>query len=344
MISAARLQVASYREQLKAWLPGVALAGLVAMSAQFVAEHSQAPAMLMALVFGMAISFVSHSNSDVQAGIEFSAKSILKIGIVLLGARISLDVVLTLGWQTLCLVGICLIATLCFGIILGRILGQSKQFSVLTAGAVAICGASAAIAISSVLPKSEESEKQLFITIVGVTVLSTVAMIVYPFILGHFGASDEFSGRMIGATIHDVAQVVGAGFSVSEPAGETATLVKLVRVSLLAPTVIIIALMFRKQTKECDPRQKSPPLLPPFIVGFICLATLNSGGYISEEWATVLNACSKSALLLAIAAVGIKTRLQDLKVVGYAPIALLGLETLFIAGLGTGGLLLLGRG
>ena len=330
MPMAAKRALGGLRDRTEALFPGFCLAAVVAMAAQFVAEHSQAPAMLMALLFGMAVSFAHEQSDTVAPGIEFAAKSVLKIGIVLLGARISVDVVLALGWQTLALLTLALAATLTFGVVVGRAIGLSTNLSILTAGAVSICGASAALAISSVLPRNEQSEKQLFLTIVGVTTLSTVAMILYPAILSFVGAGDLMAGRVIGATIHDVAQVVGAGFSVSEPAGEVATIVKLVRVTLLAPTVILLALYFR-QTDQAPADGKRPPIVPPFVAGFVIVALLNSFGFIPELLNAAAVLASKSALLVAIAAVGIKTNLRKITELGYAPISLMVLETAFIA-------------
>ena len=317
-------------EQARRIMPGVLLSGVVAMAAQFVSEHSQAPSMLMAILFGMAISFLSEEETTLRAGIDFTAKVVLKIGIVLLGVRISFETLLSLGWEVVALVALGLVATIGFGLAIGRLFGQSVRFSLLTAGAVSICGASAALAISSVLPNTERSERQLFLTIVGVTALSTVAMIVYPALLAQLGYNETVSGAFIGATIHDVAQVVGAGFSISEPAGDVATLVKLIRVTLLAPTVVIIALLFRKRGEPKDSGRKAP-ILPMFIIGFLTLATFNSMGWIGENVRDVTIILSKTALLTAIAAVGIKTNFREMLAFGYGPIALIVAETVFIA-------------
>ena len=339
MIKLALASIDQSRNTLLDLLPGLALSALVAMSAQFVAEHSQAPSMMMALLFGMAISFVYETDPKARPGIEFSAKSILKLGIVLLGARISADVVSSLGWQTICIVVFALISTMGLGLVVGKMLGLDRSFSILTAGAVSICGASAALAISSVMPKTEHSEKQLFVTIVGVTALSTIAMILYPALLQHMGVAEQQAGQIIGATIHDVAQVVGAGFSISEPAGDTATLVKLLRVSMLAPTVIVIALVMRKQAKASLVGTKHPPIVPIFVIGFFALATLNSLGCIPDSLKEPITTISRAALLTAIAAVGLKTNLRQIASVGYAPIILMIVETLFIALIGTLGFL-----
>jgi uncharacterized membrane protein YadS len=111
--------------------------------------------------------------------------------------------------------------------------GLSRSFGILSAGAVAICGASAALAISSVLPKGENSERDTVFTVISVTALSTIAMIAYPVIIALFHLDHVAIGVFLGGTIHDVAQVVGAGFSVSEETGNVATFTKLLRVAML---------------------------------------------------------------------------------------------------------------
>jgi len=343
MIDHVRRGMAHSQSWMSRLLPGFSLALLVAMSGQFVAEHSNAPSMMMALLFGMVISFIYETDPKVRPGIEFSAGTILKFGIILLGTRISVDVVTALGWQAVFVVVFGLLATIAIGVLVGRALGLDKHFSILTAGAVSICGASAALAISSVLPKSEHSEKQLFITIVSVTALSTVAMILYPALLQQFEVGETLAGQIIGATIHDVAQVVGAGFSISEPAGTTATLVKLLRVSLLAPTIIVLALLMRRHLKATNPDSPHPPIVPAFVVGFFALATLNSFGFVPDGVKEASAFVARAALLTAIAAVGLKTNLRQLRSVGYAPIILLVVETVFIAIVGAAGFLILGR-
>lgn len=342
MIAAATTRFYALRTRAKALAPGVVLAGLVAMAAQFVAEHSQAPAMLMALLFGMAISFLSEQDSAVNAGVNFSAKAVLKIGIVLLGVLVSTEDVLALGWETVALVLCALVATMGFGIIAGRMLGLSGRFSVLTAGAVSICGASAALAISAVLPRDHFSERRLLLTVSGVTTLSTLAMVLYPPLLGRFGADEVLAGKVIGATIHDVAQVLGAGLSISTEAGEAATLVKVVRVMLLAPTVIVIGLYFRNHQSSIEGANR-PPIIPFFVLGFVAMAGLNSMGFIPETVQAGVTTVSKAALLTAIAAVGIKTNLRDVMAVGPGPIALMVLQTVFIAAFATAGLVFLAR-
>jgi len=313
--------------QGKILFPGFALACVVAMAAQFVADHTQSPAMLIALLFGIALnSVVVDARENLQPGLTFSAKTILKIGIVLLGARISFNLFVELGWSVLIMVTSGLLLTLIIGCVAGKLLNKSQQFSILTAGAVSICGASAALAISAVMPDKDGcKERNLFFTIMGVTIFSTAAMITYPAILSFFSFSEENTGIILGASIHDVAQVVGAGFSVSEETGEIATLTKLIRVSLLAPFVIILSLILRASSDLSD--AKKPPLVPIFIVGFLILVAANSFGFIPEIVRNIIIITSKGLLLIAITAVGLRVSLKEFGALGKSAILLLFIET-----------------
>ncbi|MEQ8604794.1 MAG: putative sulfate exporter family transporter [Marivibrio sp.] len=321
------------------YFPGVLIAALAALAAQFVAEHHGAPAMLMALLFGMALSFLGESGPT-AAGVGFAARTILRFGVAVLGARISVEMLTILGWEMIGLLIVGVVATIAFGVLFARFIGQGPRFAILTAGAVAICGASAAMAIAAVLPKDERSERNLLFTVLGVTVLSTAAMILYPILTRALDFDDVTAGAFIGATVHDVAQVVGAGFSVSETAGETSTMVKLIRVALLAPVVVLITLCWRRARAE--PGEKRPPIVPSFVLGFLLLATLNSLGLIPAGVGGFLAQLSSWALLTAIAAVGMKTDMRNILKVGGGAIALIVAETLFLAGLVLGGISFLG--
>lgn len=326
--------------------PGVLVCAVTALAAQFISEHYGAPTMLMALLLGMALHFLME-DERARPGIEFAARTVLRVGVALLGARISVDLIMALGAPLIALVVAGVVATIGFGIAASRLLGCEARFGVLTGGAVAICGASAAMAVAAVLPVRpgrdgrEEAERSLLFTVLSVTVLSTLAMIAYPVLVARLGMDDVAAGLFLGGTIHDVAQVVGAGFSVSEPAGETATLVKLIRVTMLAPAVLVIALVVRGSSGRA-PDGARPPLLPAFVVGFLVLAGASSFGLIPALVADGLNDASRWALVTAIAAVGVKTSLRSILDVGGAAIALVVAETAFIAAFVLAGMAWLG--
>jgi uncharacterized integral membrane protein (TIGR00698 family) len=250
------------------------------------------------------------------------------------------DLLISLGLDLILLIIGGMLATLAFGLAVGRVFGHRWRFSLLTAGSVAICGASAAMALSAILPKDHRSEERLIFTVLGVTVLSTLAMIAYPIVVNSLNLSDLQGGVFLGGTIHDVAQVVGAGYSVNETTGDTATLVKLIRVAMLAPIVLVASLAIR-QWAEAKQGEDRPPLLPLFVVGFLILAALNSLHLLPTQIAIWASDASRWLLLTAIAAVGMKTDLKNVLSVGGAAIALIIAETLFIAGVTLAGILFL---
>lgn len=309
--------------------PGVTVSVLVAATAQFLSEHYATPAMLLALLLGIAVSFLGEEGRTVP-GIAFSARSLLRLGVALLGVRISAALIAALGWQLILLVVGGVVLTILFGMAIAPLFGHKWRFALLTAGSVAICGASAAMAISAILPRDERSEERLIFTVMGVTVLSTIAMILYPVIANWLALDDRAAGMFLGGTIHDVAQVVGAGFSMSQEVGDMATLVKLFRVAMLAPVVLVASLMIRALA-QADVAGTRPPLLPGFVVGFLALAALNSLGVIPDALVTLLSQASRWLLLIAIAAVGMKSDLKQILSVGGAAIALIVTETIFIA-------------
>jgi len=316
-------------ERIHILFPGVVVATITGITAQFLADHYATPAMLLALLLGIAVSFLGEEGKAVE-GIGFAAKTLLRVGIAFLGVRISVEMTAQLGWPIVSLVVIAVLLTIGFGMLVSRLFGYQWRFAFLTSGSVAICGASAAMAISAILPKDDRSEERLLFTVMGVTVLSTMAMIVYPIIANFLELDDIAGGLFLGASIHDVAQVVGAGFSISEATGDTATVVKLIRVSMLAPVVIIAALLIRRYAEAPADGQR-PPIMPTFVLGFLTLAALNSFGLIPAFVTDFLSQASRWLLLIAIAAVGMKTNLKQVLSVGGAAIALIVAETIFIA-------------
>lgn len=319
-------------ERFRDLWPGLLVCGLAALAAQFLSDHYGAPAMLMALLIGLSLHFLVEDGERCAGGISFASKFVLRAGVALLGARISFEVFAELGLSVMGLMVAALIATMAFGAIAAKSLGRGWRLAILTAGSVSICGASAALAIAAVLPKNELSERNLSFTVFGVTLLSTVAMIVYPIIAQLLGLNDLASGVFLGGTIHDVAQVVGAGFSVSDEVGETATTVKLIRVSLLAPFVLILTLALRRTGMEEHRDGARPPVVPGFVLVFLLLASVNSFGVLPEIVQSTMWALSKWAMLTAIAAVGMKTELRRILEVPPQSVVLIFLNTVFIAG------------
>jgi len=281
--------------------------------------------MLYALLFGMTFNFLA-DNAHCLPGIDMTARTVLRLGVALLGARITFAQVAALGMQTVLMVVAAVTLTIGFGWLLARRLGLRSDHGLLSGGAVAICGASAALAISSVLPRHPDAERNLIVTVVGVTTLSTVAMVAYPFITSALGMSDRTAGVFLGATIHDVAQVVGAGYMISTETGDTATIVKLLRVALLVPAVFAFGLLLGRGSSG-----PKAPLLPRFLLGFAVLVAANSLGWVPEMARNMLSDLSGALLVTAIAALGIKTSFRRLATVGWKPVLMMVAETVFLA-------------
>lgn len=319
-------------------LPGLLLSAIIALAVRFISDRLGGPAMLYALLIGMAFNFLAN-DEKFSAGIRFASRNILRFGVALLGVRITIGDVVDLGWPVTALIVAGVVATILFGWLIGRACGLKDDHSVLSAGAVAICGASAALAIASVLPDHKDQERNTILTVASVTALSTVAMVLYPVFVSYLNFDNTTAGVFLGATIHDVAQVVGAGYIISDETGEISTLVKLMRVALLVPVVITISLVVRKTKSN---RTRKEPLLPWFLVAFVVLVVINSAGWVPPDAHSVLTPISGWCLLTAVAALGIKTSLKALVDVGPGPVAAMALQTLFLAVFVLSGIYLLG--
>lgn len=314
---------------LRKW-QGISVCLLIALAATFLSEHYGGPQLLYALLMGLAFHFL-YGTEKVAVGVDFCGRTLLRIGVALLGARITVEQISHLGWKTAVVIVAAVILTLCCGIFMARILKRRADEGVLSGGAVAICGASAALAISAVLPQTRENERITILNVVGVTIFSTFAMVLYPFVLRFFGLDATQSGIFLGGTIHDVAQVVAAGMLLSPETADTATVVKLFRVLLLMPVVLVISLACRKHgAAKADVTQKVP-LVPLFLVAFVALVIISSAGVLPASAITFASNTSRWLLVIAIAAAGVKTSFEDLLKLGWQPVLMLLVETVFIA-------------
>jgi len=320
--------------EIKSWLqtvfPGMLVCLTIAMAATFLSDHYGGPVMLFALLLGMAFHFLSEEG-PCKAGIELASRSILRIGVALLGVRITFGQIADLGEVTIIGVILAIAATILFGWIFAQVFKLKPSQGLLSGGAVAICGASAALALSAVMPKNEHSEKNTIVTVVAVTTLSTVAMVIYPLITQQLGLSAIDSGVFLGGTIHDVAQVVGAGYSISDETGDVSTVVKLLRVTMLVPAVVIFSLIFSSRNKAKGEQGKASLLPPMFLIGFVLFVLLNSLNWMPTVAAEQLTDLSRVCLVTAIAGLGMKTSLKELSKVGWPIVGLVISETVFIA-------------
>lgn len=340
-------------QHVQARWPGVLLCVVIALAATFLTDHYGGPQLLYALLLGLALHFLM-ADPRLAAGVNFCARTALRLGVALLGLRITWDQVAHLGWTTALVIALAVVLTICFGLLMAKSLGRSREEGLLSGCSVGICGASAALAVASVLPATRENERFTLLTVVGVTLLSTLAMVVYPFGLQLLHMSSGQGAVFLGGTIHDVAQVVAAGMMLGPDGGEKAALVKLLRVLMLLPVVLVVAAMYRQASANVKPAQAGstaivgsgarPPLLPTFLVGFVVLMTLASLGWVPPSVTAAAGDASRWLLVVAIAAAGVKTTFEELMSLGWRAVAMLVAETVFIAAFVLGAILLLGLG
>lgn len=310
------------------------MCALISIAASFVAIHYGAPAMLFALLLGMSFNFLRDDIRFVP-GIQFASRTILRLGVGLIGIRLTVSDIGAFGFAPIILVIAAVSLTILIGVIIGRILSLDRNFAILSGGATAICGVSAALAIASVLPRTKTSEQETSVVVIGVTTFSTMAMVAYPILTQIIGFNDHQAGLFLGATIHDVAQVVGAGYSVSDETGDTATYVKLLRVALLLPVIVgLSAILYAERWhKDASPGTSGarPPLIPWFLLLFIASILVASFVPIPQEILGQITALSQWALIAAVAGIGLKTTFKTIIEMSPRAMVLLVVETGFIA-------------
>jgi len=306
----------------RGYLPGLMVVAAGTLAAGFISDHYGAPLTLMALLIGLALNFLS-ADARLNAGLGLASRSLLRWGIVLVGVRVTFGQIMALG--PIALVCVVAIVTLVMGVgvLAARRLGFGAAFGTLAGGAVAICGASAALALATTLGERRIRQEQLTLVLVGISAMSAGAMVTYPILAHLIGLSDLKAGFMLGASIHDVAQTLGAGYAFSEGAGQIAAIVKLTRVALLAPVLAVVALYFPAE----GGRAKGPGV-PWFVIGFFALAGINSLGIVPPIAATWAERIAAAMLAAAVTATAIRSPMRQLLEAGPRPLLVIASATL----------------
>jgi len=306
------------------YLPGLAIVAAGTLAAGFLSDHYGVPLTLMALLIGLALNFLS-ADVRLTPGLAFASRSLLRWGIVLVGVRITLGQIVALGPVALLCVLAIVALTIGAGILAARRFGFDNAFGALAGGAVAICGASAAMALATTLGEKRISQAQLTLVLVGISAMSAAAMMLYPLVAHALHMTDLKAGFMLGAAIHDVAQALGAGYSYSEGAGQIAAIVKLTRVALLAPVLAVVAMFLGK-----DGGAARKIGLPWFVIGFFVLAGINSTGIIPPILAMGAEKTAAGLLAAAVTATAIRSPLSQLLEAGPRPLLVI-LAATFVA-------------
>lgn len=289
--------------------------------------------LVLAILLGMLARAALDARDALEAGVSFAAKDVLEVAVVLLGASVNIAMLrsagLPLALGLLAFVGLALVG----GIAIGRAFGLSPSLSVLVAAGNAICGNSAIAAVApSIGARREDTASAVAFT----ALLGVVAVLALPWLMHPLGLTQEQFGVLAGSTVYAVPQVLAAAYPVSDAAGEMATLVKLTRVLLLGPMVLLIAAWWRRTHAGAVGLETPRVGLPWFIVGFALLAGLRAAGLLSVASAELAAEGAHRLTLAAMAGLGLSVDLREVRRVGTtaALAALAGLFLLVILGLG----------
>lgn len=283
--------------------PGLLAGLLMAVLAKLLSQSLHAPAPLIAVVLGMMLGALG-LQGQLGAGLDVFAKPGLRLGVAMMGAQISWSEFAALGGPAVLASGAVVLGGLGIGALAGAALGLPLAEALIAAAACSICGASAALAASQAAPSSPENQRTTALVIVGVNLLSTVAMLAYPPLANALGLTAHQAGVFFGLSIHDVAQVAGAGASVSPEVAGTAALAKLSRILWLGPAVVLIGLML---TRTAQGGRVSGLQAPPlFVWGFAALAAARGLNLIPPALVSTLGACSGFLLLAGVGAISAK--------------------------------------
>lgn len=300
--------------------PGLLLAALLSALALIVAEveatifdHALIEALVLALLFGVAARNLIPRPTAFVAGTGFAAKQVLELGVGLLGASIDLREVTAAGPALFVVAALGVTGGIGVSYLIGRGFRLGAKLAVLVAVGNAICGNSA---IAAVAPVIRADKKDVASAIALTAVLGVCLVLGLPLIIPLFGLSDYQYGVLAGMSVYAVPQVIAAAFPVSDVSGEVATLVKLSRVMLLGPVVIIFALLYRAQGEEGSPKKGWSTYVPWFVVMFFVLALLRSTGILSRELAAQTRDVSRILTILAMAGLGFGVELASVRRVG----------------------------
>lgn len=310
-------------------LPGVLLTGVIAGAAlalRGLPGLALFSPMILAVIVGMLFANIVRVQPTSLEGINFCQRGLLRSGIVLLGFQVTAGQFLAIGASGLAIAALALAATFLFTLAIGRALGVERGLTCLIAAGTAICGASAIAAVASVTRARDETAAY---AVAMITLFGTLAMLALPPLATVLALNPQEFGLWAGASIHEVAQVIGASFQAGAPAGETGTIAKLARVAMLAPLVLLIGSFASRKAAGGDAAARAP--FPWFIVGFVAAVLLNSLVEL-PDWTESAMALSTSLLLtLGLAGMGLKTDFSQIRALGARPLLLALAASLFIA-------------
>ncbi|RKS87403.1 putative integral membrane protein (TIGR00698 family) [Orbus hercynius] len=314
---------------LTKYFPGFVLSLSIAIGATYIATFSYIQtiglsAIVLAIIIGLIIGNTVYPQLSraCQAGVDLCKGKILRIAIVLFGIKLTFQDIALIGYQGVLIDILMVSLTFLLTVIIGIKLFHIDQDSAILIGSgCSICGAAAVIATESTINTTAE---KVTIAVAVVVVFGTLSMFIYPIIYAYlvqiWPVSQSQFGIYIGSTIHEVAQVVGAGDAIGKAAVNTAVISKMIRVLLLAPFLLILSTYLRH--KQQGNQQKSKLIIPWFAVGFLIMACINSLGFLPAELVNIIIVIDNVLLTMAMAALGLTSHYSAFKKAGIKPLLL----------------------
>jgi uncharacterized integral membrane protein (TIGR00698 family) len=316
------------REGLFRYLPGLAVVAaigapaLMLQSRLTVSGKTVVSAVAVAIVLGVLIRNLWGLAEACKPGVSFAVKRLLRVGIALLGAQLSLGQVLRTGATAVLVVATCIVLAILVVRFLSTRMGLSDRLGTLLGVGTSICGVSAIVATAPAIDAKQEETSMAVATI---TVFGLLAVVVYPLLGRALGLSDVVFGTWAGTAVNDTSQVIAAGLIYSQTAGEIATVVKLTRNLFMAPVIVVLSSIYLARARRAGgaPAQKGRVSLkaavPGFVLGFVAMAVLNSLGIFPPMALDLIRTASSWLIVVALAGVGLETNLASLRAIGFRP-------------------------
>lgn len=316
-------------EKRSSMLHGVLLITLFSCAAfyigdmAFVKSLSLSP-MIVGIILGMlyANSLRNNLPETWVPGIKFCSKRVLRIGIILYGFRLTFQDVTAVGFPAICIDAIVVVVTICGGMLIGRLLKMDKDISLLTSVGSSICGAAAVLGAESAI---KAKPYKTAVAVSTVVIFGTTAMFLYPILYrnGVFALSPEEMGIYTGATVHEVAHVVGAGNAMGDDVSTTAIIVKMIRVMMLVPVLLVISyFVARKAMSRGNGTQKGTVDIPWFAILFLVVIGFNSFNLLPAGVVDWINTFDTFLLTMAMTALGAETSIDKFRKAGAKPFVL----------------------
>lgn len=310
------------------YLPGLGLLLALAAPAMLiqhqitVSGRTVVSAVAIAIVIGVLLRNLVGLPEACKPGVSLAVKRLLRIGIALLGAQLSLGQVLRTGGKAVVVVAACILLAILAVRFVSMRMGLSDRLGTLLGVGTSICGVSAIVATA---PAIEAKQEETSLAVATITVFGLLAVVIYPLLGRALGLTDVFFGTWAGTAVNDTSQVVATGLIYSQTAGEVATVVKLTRNLFMAPVIVVLSSIYLARTRSAGGTEAKhggvslKTAVPGFVVGFLVMAILNSLGAFPSTMLDLIKTASNWLIVVALGGVGVETNLASLRTIGFRP-------------------------